>query len=75
MEAAEASAAQARNPDLVYTRRAEAAAKHGGGVLQPGTRDNEYVLTGDLPRLVGEAQTPDGQTGARQKPPSSRAWT
>ena len=39
-------------------RRAEAAAKHGGGVLQPGTREyNEYVLTGDFPRLSAEAQT------------------
>ena len=35
MEAAEASAAQARNPDLLYSRRAEAAAKHGGGTLPP----------------------------------------
>ena len=68
MEAAEASAAQARNPDLLYTRRAEAAAKHGGGVLQPGTREyNEYVLTGDFPRLSAEAQTPDGQARARAR--------
>ena len=68
MESAEAAATAARDPNAIYARRAEAAAKHGGGVLQPGTREyNEYVLTGDFPRLSAEAQTPDGQARARAK--------
>lgn len=51
-----------------YTERARAAREHGGGVLVPGSREyNEYVLTGDFPRLANQQQQPEEQARARHR--------
>jgi hypothetical protein len=64
---AQDKAKDAEDPNRIYARRADAATRHGGDVLKPGGREyNEFVLTGDFPKLAAQKDSLEAQAAARK---------